>query len=210
MSRITLSGNASGTGTFTIASPNSNTDRTLNLPDNSGTVLTSASNLAGVTGVGKVLQVVNTEYTSAFSSTSATPVDVSGFSATITPSSANSKILVLVTIYFGFANDTYPYVLLLRNGTSIGAGTTATGNRINTFLTGTGMNTPTTLYRMDAASKCILDSPNTTSAVLYKIQFANPYQVVSNIAYINRQHADDNTVYTQRPTSTITLMEIAA
>jgi hypothetical protein len=43
MSKIALSGNASGTGTFTIASPNSNSDRTLNLPDNSGTVLTSAT-----------------------------------------------------------------------------------------------------------------------------------------------------------------------
>jgi hypothetical protein len=46
LSRIALSGNASGTGTFTIASPNSNSDRTLNLPDNSGTVLTSASTVA--------------------------------------------------------------------------------------------------------------------------------------------------------------------
>jgi hypothetical protein len=43
MSKIALSGNASGTGTFTIASPNSNSDRTLNLPDNSGTVITTAS-----------------------------------------------------------------------------------------------------------------------------------------------------------------------
>jgi hypothetical protein len=43
MSRVSLSGNALGTGTFTIASPNSNTDRTLNLPDNSGTVLTTAT-----------------------------------------------------------------------------------------------------------------------------------------------------------------------
>lgn len=33
MSKITLSSNPSGTGTFTIASPNSNTDRTLTLPD---------------------------------------------------------------------------------------------------------------------------------------------------------------------------------
>jgi hypothetical protein len=38
MSNVALSGNASGTGTFTIASPNSNTDRTLNLPDASGTL----------------------------------------------------------------------------------------------------------------------------------------------------------------------------
>jgi hypothetical protein len=49
MSKIALSGNASGTGTFTIASPNSNSDRTLSLPDNSGTVATS-----GTSGVDSV------------------------------------------------------------------------------------------------------------------------------------------------------------
>ena len=44
MSKITLSGNASGTGTFTIASPNSNSDRTVNLPDAGGDmVLTTAT-----------------------------------------------------------------------------------------------------------------------------------------------------------------------
>ena len=42
MSNVKIEGNASGTGTFTIAAPNSNTDRTLTLPDEAGTVLTSA------------------------------------------------------------------------------------------------------------------------------------------------------------------------
>lgn len=46
MSKIALSPHASGTGVFTIQSPNSNTDRTLVLPDEAGTVLTSASSLA--------------------------------------------------------------------------------------------------------------------------------------------------------------------
>jgi hypothetical protein len=45
MSKIALSGNASGTGTFTIASPNSNSDRTLNLPDSAGTLATAESTL---------------------------------------------------------------------------------------------------------------------------------------------------------------------
>jgi hypothetical protein len=44
MSRITLSGNASGTGNFTLASPNSNTDRTLTLPDATGTVVYADAN----------------------------------------------------------------------------------------------------------------------------------------------------------------------
>ena len=40
MSNVVITGNASGTGDFTIAAPNSNTDRTLTLPDVSGTLVT--------------------------------------------------------------------------------------------------------------------------------------------------------------------------
>jgi hypothetical protein len=46
MSKVAITGNASGTGVFTIASPNSNTDRTLNLPDSAGTIATAESTLA--------------------------------------------------------------------------------------------------------------------------------------------------------------------
>ena len=46
MSTVAIQGNASGTGTFTIAAPNSNTDRTLVLPDEAGTVLTSGTPLS--------------------------------------------------------------------------------------------------------------------------------------------------------------------
>lgn len=46
MSKVQLAGNVSGTGVFTIASPNSNVDRTLTLPDNTGTLLSSASTLS--------------------------------------------------------------------------------------------------------------------------------------------------------------------
>jgi hypothetical protein len=41
MSKIALTPNASGSGTFTIAAPNSNTDRTLTLPDSAGTIATT-------------------------------------------------------------------------------------------------------------------------------------------------------------------------
>jgi hypothetical protein len=40
MSSVSIQGNASGTGIFTIASPNSSTNRTLTLPDAAGTVAT--------------------------------------------------------------------------------------------------------------------------------------------------------------------------
>ena len=56
MSKITLTPNASGTGTFTIQSPDGNTDRTLTLPDAAGVVslidtynaVTSSSNATTV------------------------------------------------------------------------------------------------------------------------------------------------------------------
>jgi hypothetical protein len=46
MSKIALSGNASGTGTLTLAAPNTNSDRTLTLPDGSG-ALYNQSNIVG-------------------------------------------------------------------------------------------------------------------------------------------------------------------
>ena len=51
MSKIALEPNASGTGTFTIASPNSNTSRTLTLPDASGELLTTTGDGSQLTGI---------------------------------------------------------------------------------------------------------------------------------------------------------------
>ena len=39
MSKVAITGNENGTGVFTIAAPNSSTDRTLTLPDAGGTIL---------------------------------------------------------------------------------------------------------------------------------------------------------------------------
>jgi hypothetical protein len=50
MSKVAITGNASGTGTFTLAAPNSNSDRTLNLPDAGGTVFVSGQALSATTG----------------------------------------------------------------------------------------------------------------------------------------------------------------
>ena len=46
MSKIALSGNASGTGTLTLSAPNTDSDRTLTLPDSTGTLATAESTLA--------------------------------------------------------------------------------------------------------------------------------------------------------------------
>jgi len=43
MSKVTIAGDVNGTGVFTIAAPNGNTNRTLTLPDATGTVLSTAT-----------------------------------------------------------------------------------------------------------------------------------------------------------------------
>ncbi len=48
MSKVTIAGDANGTGVFTIAAPNGNTNRTLTLPDEAGTVLTNASDPSSI------------------------------------------------------------------------------------------------------------------------------------------------------------------
>ena len=50
MSKVAIKGNASGTGTFTIEAPDSNDDRTLVLPDDTGTVV--YENASGNVGIG--------------------------------------------------------------------------------------------------------------------------------------------------------------
>ena len=66
MSSVKVSGNASGTGEFTIASPNSNTNRTLTLPDTTGTLY-----IPGTT-------VSNIQSGTAVASTSGTSIDFTG------------------------------------------------------------------------------------------------------------------------------------
>ena len=221
MSKIALSGNPSGTGTFTIASPNSNTDRTVNLPDAGGDmVLTTATQtltnksiaatqLTGTIAAarlpaGSVIQVVSVTKTDAFSTTSSSFVDVTGFAATITPSSATSKILVMVSANAGANPSGVAEFRLLRGNSEILLADSA-GSRSRTsftFYQGSGNNGSA------GVGTNFLDSPNTTSATTYKITMRS--NTDGQIVAVNRTQLDSDGASTSRATSTITLMEIAA
>jgi hypothetical protein len=54
MSKISLEGNVSGSGTLTIAAPNTNSNFTLLLPTNTGTILTSGSAASSIPGNGSL------------------------------------------------------------------------------------------------------------------------------------------------------------
>jgi hypothetical protein len=183
MSSIKLESNPSGSGIFTIASPNSNTNRTLTIPDATGTI--DRLNRAG-----NVLQVVNATYGTLTTSTTASFADT-GLTATITPSNTSSKILVLVNCcgLSKSANNTYMGLRLLRDSTTIFLFATQagfTGGSVQSSWGGDGTN--------------YLDSPATTSATTYKIQ-------MNNAAATGTVTINDGTSLNG---STITLMEIAA
>lgn len=141
---------------------------------------------------GSVLQVVNTHSTSIFSTTSSTYVDVTGITATITPRSTSSKILVMCTAMHSHSSSD-SVLRMLRNGTEIGSGAGASNNVWNMCTTDfRGGIIPQTFN--------LLDSPATTSAVTYKVQM----RCLGGTGYINRRGFD--TLYAA--SSFITLMEI--
>lgn len=158
MSKIALSGNASGTGTFTIASPNGNTDRTLTLPDNTGTLLSSAS--TANFPVGSVLQVVSATTTSEVATSAADTWVSSGLSASITPRSTSSQIVIIASQNIGLdgtSNTDLQFNLgIFRGSTLIFGRIGFDDNRTNQLVD--------FVYRSGIS---VLDSPATTSSVTY-------------------------------------------
>lgn len=161
------------------------------------------SALTGVSA-GKILQVVSTEKTDQFTTTSTSFVDVTGMSASITPSSTSNKILVFFTVGLvgNSSSGQFSYAKLVRDSTDISIGDAAgTTGRLRTG-TGTGgdqtyENGPLTIH--------VLDSPSTTSATTYKIQFRT--QSSGTAKFNSRGDDADNAVY-GRTSASLTLMEI--
>ena len=210
MSNIAIQGAVTGTGVFTLASPATNTNRTLTLPDEAGTVLTSAGVPASAMPAGSVIQVVSatkTDTTSFSSSSTNTYVDITGMSVTITPTSATSKILVMYTACVSQSTTATIHIRLYRGATSIGQGN-ASGNRLGDSAV---WRVASDQYAFDVApiSNSFLDSPNTTSATTYKLM-ATLGSSYSGTFYLNRSWDDGDANYSGRTASTITVMEIAA
>jgi hypothetical protein len=105
LSKIALAGAVSGTATFTLESPATSTNRTLTLPDETGTIVTSASSItASQLPAGTILQVVSL-YDATTSSSSGTYANIFGSNLSITLSSLSNKIYLLVTSPFTTASN---------------------------------------------------------------------------------------------------------
>jgi hypothetical protein len=134
-----------------------------------------------------VLQVVNATYDGGASSSSSTFADT-GLTASITPSSASNKILILIEQagIIKSQSDTNLDAKLLRGSTDLIKFTSGEGYTGNSNVIYTGNS-----------GASYLDTPNTTSSTTYKTQFRS----ANNTAFV--------LVQTNNSVSTITLIEIA-
>jgi hypothetical protein len=204
----------STSGSVTLQEPAVAGTTVLDLPAVSGTLITTASSGQSIPKAalptGSVLQVVSTTKTDVFSTSSTGSVDITGMSATITPTSASSRILVMVKMMVGNsgAQNTGFTFQLFRNSTQINLGDAA-GSRTRGFSgSEEGISTNTFgQYQSYDYSTLFLDSPSSTSALTYKITVS---LTNTNTFYINSTGADTDTNTYPRGTSNIILMEIAA
>ena len=143
-------------------------------------------------GGGKVLQVVSTTYSTAFTTTSTSYVD-SNLTLSITPTSATSKVLVIVAQVLGIT------------GTGANASAGAAVVRGSTIIVETNGRAPEystpSINNSEINIPCslvVLDSPATTSATTYKTQIKSGFAGQTARAQLGSS------------TSTITLLEIGA
>ena len=177
------------------------TARTIN-----GVAFDGSANIT--TGAG---QVVSTTKTSATSGTS-TNNAISGFSVSITPTSASSKVLLIATIT-GASGTRYTDWYFSKGGTRISAFKGDAASNRNRSSTSLGIvnedgssgweNAPIVVHN---TTIMYLDSPSTTSATTYAVGVENFYG--SSTWYLNRSSSDDNQGYGHRTVSTITAIEV--
>jgi len=159
---------------------------------------------------GSVIQTVSVVKTDTFAgSIGAVWLDLSGLSASITPTSATNKILVTVDVKgSGSYGTSIIRTRLLRDSTPVYVGDAA-GSRpqsLGQFYIGSAADN---IHYLAQLGGSYVDSPATTSTITYKIQIGS--DGVSQTVYVNRTQGDrDNAYFDSRSAASITLMEIAA
>jgi hypothetical protein len=180
-----------------IAGTGADTFARLAVGTNGHTLVADSSTATGLkwaaaAGGGKVLQVVFASTGTETSSSSDTFADTT-LSATITPSSATSKVLVFASQngLYKTSNITHIMLRLLRGATTI-----ANFERLAAY------NNATTDVGVGGSSISYLDEPATTSATTYKTQFNSKNN--AGTVYVNASQAGVGSL------STMILMEIGA
>tara|TARA_R100000388_G_C7166502_1_gene121772 strand:- start:83 stop:613 length:531 start_codon:yes stop_codon:yes gene_type:complete len=158
-------------------------------------------------GGGGIIQTIQVTHTAEVSTTGITFVDT-GLSASITPISSTSKILVMVTQRFFIQRSTDQArggFRLLRGSTVIMQGPN-TQNGQEPGGEGQSTNLGGSTQVAGAFNCTFLDSPSTTSSTTYKTQFANNQSSASPTIFVNSLNNNSG----EDGVSTMTLFEVSA
>jgi hypothetical protein len=168
---------------------------------------TAIDNIPVLAGIGSnVVQAVKTN-TQASGTGGGGVTTVAGLTCTITPTSASSKLLIIVNWSGATSSGSAGVnVVLLRNATAVGVGG-VDGSRRQVTFGGNGNALSGTV--LQSGSGCFLDSPSTTSSVSYTIQIHNA-AADSRTLYVNRSAGDGNSNPSGRSITSITAIEVAA
>ena len=154
-------------------------------------------------GAGKILQVIQETSDSQVSTTSTSYVDTP-LSASITPTATSSKILIRYSMTVAINSDSnIAFFQILRGSTAVGNGNQGT-NRVKCHSALRGQHSDANPHGVTSGE--FLDTPSTTSATTYKIQF----RIDGNTVYINRAPGDSDQAFHPSPLAAITLMEVGA
>jgi hypothetical protein len=155
---------------------------------------------AGNAGIGS--NVVQTVKTDTFTTTSTTFTAVTGLTATITPSSATSKILVVGYWVIGNSDlNRSVATQILRGATVLFVGD-ADGSRVQATA---GLTSPAVSGQF-GFSPVFLDSPGVATAVTYSVEMRRG---TAGTAALGRDGFDGNNVDNVRLPSSLTLIEVA-
>ena len=158
--------------------------------------------------------VVQTVFDGTFSTSSTSYTDLTGLSVAITPTSASSKVLVLVSFNYSLTLPSSNWqkieTTLLRDATRINDGITSGSVNGSTFGSGSG-GAWVPADSQANVSFFYVDSPATTSATTYKLQIRTGQGTGSgNAVFINRANNETNSSRYSRSVSSITAIEVAA
>lgn len=161
---------------------------------------------AGFSG-GLGTNVVQTVKTDTFTTASTSYTDITGLTATITPSSATAKVLIVVQLNVSTtATDGHITAVAIGGGNAAGYVGDTASNR-TTMASGVRLGTPYDYSRsVVTLSVVYLDSPATTSPTTYSAQV----KAVGGTAYVNRSYFDTDNNTHPRAASSITVIEVAA
>lgn len=194
---------------LSISSPSKDT-AVIPYSDGTTTYKTSPSGIVAASP-GCILQVLQVVKTDISKTNSNIPnfVDIPGLSISITPKASSSKILVTANVLGSSVDNAFVRLMRNINGgsfTHIYTNTTTPGNRTLVSM-GDFYNAGSPGTRAGQQNTSIfLDSPNTTTVVEYKLQYATRG---SNDFAINSNYYDANASYQAIGASSITLMEVA-